>query len=275
MEDQQPAADGLTDEVGAESEAETEAAQPESDAPWAEFATGEAEGRQSGRTIAWVAVCGLVAVAGVVGAVFAALAGWWLLVASSAAGAVAFAVMAISSISSMNRRPVGKASIIAAAVGVVLFVGSAAFAGATVQPYLKDQATVDTKLKIEATAAYAITTLFSYKPDNVEKLPDRAAQILSGDFEADYRKFIDAMVPHIKQAQITNSTEVIGAATESLNGPDATALVYTNTTSTTPPTKDMPTLKYLSYRVFMKRDHAQWLVARMTTITSVDLTPQL
>jgi Mce-associated membrane protein len=173
-----------------------------------------------------------------------------------------------------QRRPAGKWSIIAAAIAAVLFVGSAAFAGATVQPYLTERATVATKLRIARTAADAITTLWTYTPQNMDKLADRAAQYLSGDFEAAYRKYIDAIVPPNKQAQITNTTQVTGAAVESLNGPDATAVVYTNTTSTSPATKDMPSLKYLSYRLVMKRDHARWLVTKMTTITSLDLTPK-
>ncbi len=172
------------------------------------------------------------------------------------------------------RRPAGRRLGIAAAVAAALFVGSAAFAGATVQPYLTDRATVATKLRVARTAANAITTLWTYTPENMDSLADRAATYLSGDFEADYRKYIDAITAPNKQAKVTNTTEVTGAAVESLDGPNAVAIVYTNTTSTSPLTKDVPSLKYLSYRLAMQRDHARWLVTRMTTITSLDLTPQ-
>ena len=174
-----------------------------------------------------------------------------------------------------RQRPAGKWSVIAAAVAAVLFIGAGAFAGATVQPFVKDRATVETKQRVARTAANAITTLWTYSPDNIDKLADRAAQYLSGDFEASYRKYIDAIAAPNKQAQITNTTQVTGAAVESLNGSEATALVYTNTTSTTPATKDIPSLKYLSYRLVMQRSHARWLVTRMTTITSLDLTPKI
>lgn len=173
-----------------------------------------------------------------------------------------------------HRRPAGRWSTIAAVIAAALFVGSAAYAGATLQPYLTDRATVATKLRIARTAANAITTLWTYTPQNVDKLADRAAQYLTGDFEASYRKYIDAIAAPNKQAQVTNNTQVTGAAVESLNGPDATAIVYTNTTSTSPATKDIPSLKYLSYRLVMKRDHARWLVTKMTTVTSLDLTPK-
>lgn len=173
-----------------------------------------------------------------------------------------------------HRRSAGRWSVVAAVVAAVLFVGSAAFAGATLQPYVKERATVATKLRIARTAANAITTLWTYNPQNMDKLADRAAQYLSGDFQAAYRKYIDAIVAPNKQAQISNSTQVTGAAVESLNGADATAIVYTNTSSTSPATKDIPSLKYLSYRLVMKRDHARWLVTKMTTITSLDLTPK-
>jgi Mce-associated membrane protein len=171
-------------------------------------------------------------------------------------------------------RPVGKWSAIAAGVAAALFVGSAAFAGATMQPYLTDRATVATKLRVARTAANAITTLWTYTPQNIDKLADRASQYLSGDFAAAYRKYIDALVAPNKQAQITNTTQVTGAAVESLTASDATAIVYTNTESTSPATKDVPSLKYLSYRLVLQRDHARWMVTKMTTITSLDLTPK-
>jgi len=173
-----------------------------------------------------------------------------------------------------ERRPATKWSVIAAAVAAALFVGSAAFAGATMQPYLTDRATVATKLRVARTAANAITTLWTYTPQNIDKLADRASQYLSGDFQAAYRKYLDALVAPNKQAQISNTTQVVGAAVESLSASDATAIVYTNTASTSPSTKDVPSLKYLSYRLVLQRDHARWLVTKMTTITSLDLTPK-
>ena len=104
-----------------------------------------------------------------------------------------------------ERRPATKWSVIAAAVAAVLFVGAGAFAGATMQPYLNDRATVATKLKVARTAANAITTLWTYNPENIDKLADRASQYLSGDFQAAYRKYLDALVAPNKQAKITNT----------------------------------------------------------------------
>ena len=86
------------------------------------------------------------------------------------------------------------------------------------QPYLADRAAVDTKLDIARTAAEAITTLWTYTPDNMESLADRSARFLGGDFEAQYRKYVDAIAPTNKQAQVTNNTQVVGAAVESLDG---------------------------------------------------------
>jgi len=160
-------------------------------------------------------------------------------------------------------------------ISAALFVAAGAFAGAAVQPYLADRAMVDTKLDIARTAADAITTLWTYTPDDMDKLPDRSAKFLSGDFEAQYRKYVDAIAPTNKQAKVTNSTQVVGAAVESLRGPDATAIVYTNTTSTSPLTKNIPSMKYLSYRLQLKREGADWRVTRMTTVTSLDITPQV
>jgi Mce-associated membrane protein len=177
------------------------------------------------------------------------------------------------------RKPVRRRLAVAVIAVAAVFVGSTAFAGAMVEPYLVDRATVNTKLEIVRTASDAITTLWTYTPENVDTLADRAAKYLSGDFEAQYRKFMDAIAAPNKQAQVTNNTHVIAAAVESLDGgapaTSATAIVYTNTTSTSPATKDVPSLKYLSYRLVMKHAHTRWMVTRMTTITSLDLTPQL
>jgi Mce-associated membrane protein len=172
-------------------------------------------------------------------------------------------------------RPAGKRLKIAAVAASVLFVGAAAFAGAMVQPYLADRALVDTKLDVARTAANAITTLWTYTPDNMDSLPDRSAGYLGGDFAHEYRKYIDAIVAPNKQAQVTNTTQVVGAAVESLTPSEATAIVYTNSVATSPVTKNIPSLRYLSYRLTMQRRDAKWLITRMSTVTSLDLTPRL
>lgn len=172
-------------------------------------------------------------------------------------------------------RPAGRRLIAAGIAAGVLFVGAAAFAGAQLQPYLADQAAVDTKLDIARTAAEAINTLWTYTPDDMQSLPDRSSRYLAGDFAAEYRKYIDAIVATNKQAQVTNTTEVMGTAVESLTPTEATALVYTNSVSTSPVNKNIPSLRYLSYRLTLQRDGADWMITRMNAVTSLDLTPQL
>ncbi|HKP42291.1 mammalian cell entry protein [Mycobacterium sp.] len=172
-------------------------------------------------------------------------------------------------------KPAGKRLKIAAVAAGVLFVVATAFAGAMVQPYLADRALVHTKLDVARTARDAITTLWTYTPDNMDSLPDRAERYLGGDFANEYRKYIDAIVAPNKQAQVTNTTEVLGAAVESIGPTEATALVYTNSVATSPVTKNIPSLRYLSYRLTMERRDAKWLITRMSTVTSFDLTPQL
>jgi Mce-associated membrane protein len=172
-------------------------------------------------------------------------------------------------------RPAGKRLTIAAAAAGVVFVGAAAFAGATLEPYLADRALVHTKLDIARTAANAITTLWTYNPDNMASLPDRSAAYLGGDFANEYRKYIDAIVAPNKQAQVTNTTQVMGTAVETVTPTEATALVYTNSVATSPGSKNIPSLRYLSYRLTMERSDTKWLITRMSTVTSFDLTPQL
>jgi len=172
-------------------------------------------------------------------------------------------------------RPAGKRSTIAAVAAGVVFIGAAAFAGATLQPYLADRALVHTKVDIARTAANAITTLWTYTPDNMDKLPERSSGYLGGDFANEYRRYIDAIVETNKQAQVTNTTQVMGTAVETVTPQEATALVYTNSVATSPVSKNIPSLRYLSYRLTMERRDAKWLITRMSTVTSFDLTPQL
>ena len=167
-------------------------------------------------------------------------------------------------------------AIVAAATSLV---AAGAFAGATAEPYLMERATVATKLRIAETAADAITTLWSYTPEDMDSLSDRSAKYLGGDFEEQYRKYVDAIAATNKQAKVSSRTQVVGAAVESLRGgataTEATAIVYTNTTSTTPQTSNFPSMKYLSYRLDLKRFGRDWRVTKMTTVTSLDLTPKL
>ena len=177
-------------------------------------------------------------------------------------------------------RPAGRALKFVVAAAGVLFVAAAAFAGATLQPYLADRAEVDTKFTIAETAANAITTLWTYTPDDLDKLPDRSAKYLGGDFAADYKRYIDAIVAPNKQAQVSNNTQVLGAAVESLtptesSPTEATAIVYTNSVVTSPVTKGIPSLRYLSYRLTMKRQDSRWLITQMVAVTKLDLTPRL
>ena len=172
-------------------------------------------------------------------------------------------------------RPPGKRLKVAAVAAAALFVAGGAFLGATVQPVIANRALVDTKLNIARTAANAITTLWSYTPENMDSLAERSARYLGGDFAFQYRKFIDSIVATNKQAQVTNTTSVLGTAVESVTPTEASAIVYTNSVATSPVSKNIPSLRYLSYRLEMKRDRADWRITRMTTVTTLDLTPQL
>lgn len=179
------------------------------------------------------------------------------------------------SVTLVERKPAGKRLKVAAVAASVAFVAAGVFAGATAQPYLADRALVATKLNIAETAVNAITALWTYTPADMDALPDRAASYLSGDFESAYRTYVDGIAAMNKQAQVSNDTQVLGAAVESVTASDASAIVYTNSTATSPVTKNVPSLRYLSYRLALTHRDDRWLVTKMTTITSLDLTPQL
>ena len=99
-----------------------------------------------------------------------------------------------------------------------LFVASGAFAGAMAQPYLVDRANVAVKEQVAQTAADAITTLWSYTPADMDQLSERSARFLGGDFGQQYSRYVDAIAPTNKQAEVTSSTQVVAAAVESLRG---------------------------------------------------------
>jgi Mce-associated membrane protein len=170
------------------------------------------------------------------------------------------------------RKPVGRWMATAVAVAATLFVAAGAFGGAMLQPYLADRAVANTKLEIARTATAAITTLFTYTPEDMDKLPARSAKYLGGDLRDSYAKQVDALAATNKQNQIHRSAQVVGAAVESLNGPTATAMVYANVTYTSAATKDVPKMFLVSYRLTMQRKGSDWLITNMPWITSKDLT---
>lgn len=174
-----------------------------------------------------------------------------------------------------HRRAPARWSAAVVGVAATLFVGSAAFAGAMMQPYLADRALVATKLDIARAATDTITTLWTYTPDNIDSLPDRASKYLTGDFAAKYRKDLERIAPANKQAEISLSTDVAGVAVESVDAGRASALVYTNTTSKSPKTKDIPALQFRSYQISLTREHGRWLATELAAITKFSVTPHL
>jgi len=161
------------------------------------------------------------------------------------------------------------------AVAAACFVGVCAFTAAALHTSLADRADAATRAEVARSAAAAITTLWTYNPATIEALPGRAGEYLGGEFYGQYRKFLEAAIAPTKQANITDTTEVVGVAVESQNGSDAVALVFTNTAATTPLTTNTPSLKYVAYRLSMMRRERRWLVTKMSTVSFMDLTPQL
>jgi len=170
------------------------------------------------------------------------------------------------------RKPVTRAMTITVAVAAALFVAAGAFAGAMLQPYLSDRVVVDTKLDIARTATKAITTLFTYTPEDMDQLSARSSKFLGGDLKDEYAKLVDASVAANKQQQVHRTADVVGAAVVSLSGADATAMVYVNVTSTTAASKGIPKINLVTYWLNMKHKSSHWLITKMLWVTSKDLT---
>lgn len=172
----------------------------------------------------------------------------------------------------VRRRPVSKAMAVTVSVAAALFVAAGAFAGAMVQPYLSDRVLVDTKLDIARTASNAITTLFTYTPDDMGQLPARTSKYLGGELKDAYAKQVDALAATNKQNQIHRNAEVVGAAVESLSGNQASAIVYANVSYTSAVSKDIPKINLVTYRLSLERKGSHWLITKMLWVTSKDLT---
>ena len=86
---------------------------------------------------------------------------------------------------------------------------------------------------------------------------------------------VDAIQPTNKRAKVTNSTAGGGRRRRVAQRQEATAIVFTNTTSTTPLSKNIPSIRVPVVSTELKQDRGNWLVTKMTTITSLDLTPKL
>jgi Mce-associated membrane protein len=172
----------------------------------------------------------------------------------------------------VERKPVGRRLAVTAAVAAALFVAAGAFGGAMLEPYLADRVVKSTKINIVKTATDAITTMFTYTPDDMGQLSARSAKYLGGELKDSYAKQVDALTAANKQSQIHRNVQVVGAAVESLQGNDATAMVYANITYTSAQTKDVPRIFLVAYRLSMERKGADWLITKMPWITSKDLT---
>ncbi|MBS2080475.1 mammalian cell entry protein, partial [Mycobacterium tuberculosis] len=75
---------------------------------------------------------------------------------------------------------------------------------------LTDRAVAETKINVARTAANAITTLWTYTPENMDTLADRTSAYLTGDFAAQDRKGVEAIVAPKEQATLTDRTGVTG-----------------------------------------------------------------
>ncbi|MCG5431967.1 mammalian cell entry protein [Mycobacterium sp. MYCO198283] len=173
------------------------------------------------------------------------------------------------------RKPPNRLVFAAAAVAAVLFVAASAFAAAMAQPQLSHAAQVQSKLNVARTAADGITALWTYTPENIEGLQARSSQYLGSELAEEYRKTMDAMAAMNKQAEVSTSTQVVAVAVESFEGDTATAMVYTNTTSISPKTRNIPSLQYRSYRLAMHREGSRWFIDDMPLISNLDITPRL
>ncbi|WP_082929962.1 serine/threonine-protein kinase [Mycobacterium sp. 1164966.3] len=171
------------------------------------------------------------------------------------------------------RRKVSRRGVIALAVPALLCLAAIVFAGVTGRLYLADRAAADAKEAAIRTAAEAVNAMWAYTPEDLDGLPDRAGKYLSDDFRAKYSQFVKQIATPNKQAKITTTTKVLGAGIESFDGSDATVIVYTNTTTTSPTTQ--PKIMYLSYRLIMQMHKSRWWITRMTTITSSETEPKL
>ena len=152
-------------------------------------------------------------------------------------------------------RPAGKRLKIAAAAAAVLFVAGGAFLGAMAQPVIANRASV----RDEA----------GHRPHRPE-CDHHAVVVHPGEHglacrplgPLSHRRFrvrstassSTRSSPPTSRLRSRTPPSVLGTAVESVTPSEATAIVYTNSVATSPVSKNIPSLRYLSYRLEMKRD---------------------
>src|ERR1700736_1456140 len=126
------------------------------------------------------------------------------------------------------RKPATRAVAVAVAITAALFVGASALAASMLQPYLADRALANTRMEIARTAATAMTVMWTYSPQDMDTLVERSSQYLAGEVKEMYVRQVDAQLAASKQLQISRNAQVLGAGVESMNGSNATVVVFVN-----------------------------------------------
>jgi Mce-associated membrane protein len=106
-----------------------------------------------------------------------------------------------------------------------------------------------------------VPKLLSYTPASVATMADTVDPLLTGDFKAEYRELLEeTIVPQAQQQRITNDTEVVGVAVESLGTDEASVLVFVDQ-QTTKRAEPEPQRSESAVQVGLRKVQEQWLIS--------------
>ena len=108
--------------------------------------------------------------------------------------------------------------------------------------------------------------MLSYRHDTVDDQLATAAAGLTGDFRGEYETLVaEAVAPSAKEKSIDTAVTVAGSSVVSIDGDDATVLLFLNQVTTSAQTPD-PTTTGSRVTVDLTRVDGMWAVSGLTPV---------
>ncbi|MGB3771488.1 MAG: h domain protein [Rhodococcus sp. (in: high G+C Gram-positive bacteria)] len=154
-------------------------------------------------------------------------------------------------------------TMIAAVVVMLVAIGSV---GALVVRHQRLDAQESARADVVRVASDQAVAMLSYRHETVDEQLAAAAGGLTGDFRDQYQKLVaEAVAPSAKEKSIDTAVTVVGASVESLDGRDATVLLFLNQVTTSAETPD-PTTTGSRVTVGLTDVDGNWAVSGLAPV---------
>ncbi|MGV8871300.1 MAG: hypothetical protein ACOH2Q_02150 [Rhodococcus sp. (in: high G+C Gram-positive bacteria)] len=120
--------------------------------------------------------------------------------------------------------------------------------------------------EVTQVASDQAVAMLSYQHDTVDDQLAAAADGLTGDFKEQYRTLVsEAVAPSAKEKSIDTAVNVVGASVVSVEGDDATVLLFLNQVTTSDQTPE-PTTTGSRVNVELTETDGRWAVSGLTPV---------